>query len=77
MDMPISIGLVLFFSTQGTNEKEKSLLGGTFSMTKRRPKGETRIGTMTGRNSLDFKTRQGELHAGESTFFIPMFFCVS
>lgn len=54
---------------QSTNEKEKSLLGRTFSLTKRRSKGGNGIANMTGRNSLDFRASQGELHAGESIFW--------
>jgi hypothetical protein len=48
-------------------EKEKNLLGRTFSLTKRKSKAKDRIASLTGRNSLDFRASQGELHAGEST----------
>jgi hypothetical protein len=62
---------------QSTNEKEKSLLGRTFSLTKRRSKVKDRIANMTGRNSLDFRASQGELHAGESGYlFAVVLLCI-
>lgn len=47
-------------------EKELSLLGRTFSLTKRRSKAKDRIANLAGRDSLDFRESQGELHAGKS-----------
>ena len=58
--------------TQGTTEKDKSLLGRTFSLTKRRSKGENVTLNRTGRHSVDFAASQGDLHAGKSKALIAV-----
>lgn len=55
-----------------TSEKEKTLLGRTFSLTKRKSKAKGRIASLAGRNSLDFRASQGELYAGESTIWFDI-----
>jgi hypothetical protein len=57
----------------GALEKEKSLLGRTFSITKRKSKEKDRLRGLAGRNSLDIGGSQGDLHVGELWFKSPSF----
>ncbi|KAF8516137.1 hypothetical protein BU17DRAFT_92969 [Hysterangium stoloniferum] len=50
-------------STQGTPGQDRSILGRTFSLTKRKPKLTGRILNFSGRNSVDYRGSSGNLHA--------------